>query len=262
MSEETAQVAISLGGALLTLIQPLPGHETSYNRWYEKDHLYATLQGPRAFAGARFVARRQEKARRYAAPPLDAERGAFLAVYWFDGDGSEHREWRPLEAKRLEAAGRIYRERHYVFGFDGRLAFTAGRDPDGVAAELALDHRFGYLGMTVIEPAPGRAAEDGAEIYAAACVPRLLGAGSPIDLCVGFLASRATKARERREGDEVAGPDDLVVLWFCETDPTSQWQDLVTVQAEAVRAGGIGQVVWVSPFVASVVGTDTYMDEL
>jgi hypothetical protein len=90
----------------------------------------------------------------------------------------------------------------------------------------------------------------------------LLGPGSPVDLCVGFLAARATQAREHRDPDEAPGPADLVVFWFCDTDPTSQWQELVEAQDEAADASGIGHVVWVSSFVAMVVGTDTYMDEL
>jgi hypothetical protein len=260
--EGAAQVGIGLGAALITLIEPLPGHEASYNRWYEEDHVYATLAGPRAIAGARFVARGQDKARRFVAAPLDPERGAFLAVYWFDGDGAEHRQWRTLEAKHLEAAGRIYRERDYVFGFDARLAFSQKRQPDGVPAVLALDHRFGHLGMTVIEPSPDRPAEESAEAYVTGCLPGLLQPGSPIDLCVGFVAARATQARERRDPDEVVVPADLVVLWFCETDPTAQWSDLVEAQAEGAAAAGLGRIVWVSPFVATVVGTDTYLDQL
>jgi hypothetical protein len=255
-------VDIALGSALITLIEPTPGHAAAYNRWYERDHVYAVLQGPGAISAARFVARRQDKARRHAVSPLDVRRGAFLAVYWFDGDGARHRAWRNEEAKRLEAAGRIYRERDYVFGFDGRLVFSRQRDPAGVPLELALDHRFPHLGMTVIEPSGEPSPDDSGRLYADLCAPALTVPSSPIDLCVGLLASRATLARERRPAAAPSRQDDLVVLWFCESDPGQQWASLLATQEKAAVDTGLGQVVWASPFIATVPGTDTYMDEL
>ena len=34
-------VPIEIGSMLLTLVDPEPGHEVAYNRWYERDHFYA-----------------------------------------------------------------------------------------------------------------------------------------------------------------------------------------------------------------------------
>ena len=140
----------SVSEALFTLIHPLPGHETSYNRWYEEDHLHATLQGPRAIAGARFVANRKWRG------------------------GTRPHPWIPIAVPSWRSTG-----------------------------------------STVT--APDRPTDESAELYVRECPPRLLGPGSPIAVCVGFLAARAS---------------------------------------------GVGQIVWVSPFVATVVGTDTYTDDL
>ena len=38
---------VQVGSMLLTMVDPLPGHEVAYNRWYERDHFYAgCMVGP------------------------------------------------------------------------------------------------------------------------------------------------------------------------------------------------------------------------
>ena len=255
--------AISLGAMLMNLIEPHPGHEVGYNRWYEEDHLYAVLQGPGSIAGARFVARRQEKARRHVDESHDQGRGALLTMYWFDGDGSAHRAWRAEEGPRLEAAGRVYRERDFVFGYDGRLAFSAGRDVGAVPPELALDRRFPHLGLSLIELSAGSTpADDAAAGYRSQCVPLVQAPGSPVALCMGFLGPRVTQGAEHRTPGAQPPADDLVVFWFCDRDPLDEWEHLVAAHEKGVTAAGVGRVVWSSPFLATVVGTDTYMDQL
>jgi hypothetical protein len=47
---------IKVGSMLLTLVDPHPGFEHAYNRWYERDHFYAgCMIGPWLFAGRRWV---------------------------------------------------------------------------------------------------------------------------------------------------------------------------------------------------------------
>ena len=58
---------IRLGAMLFTMIEPHRGHEVAYNRWYERDHLYAGCTvGPYNFAAKRWVAHPRSQA---AAPP-------------------------------------------------------------------------------------------------------------------------------------------------------------------------------------------------
>ena len=57
-----------LGHALITLVEPAPGHEQAYNRWHEDDHFFAgALFMPWMFAGRRWVATRELRNLRY--PP-------------------------------------------------------------------------------------------------------------------------------------------------------------------------------------------------
>ena len=47
---------------LLTLVDPHKGFESAYNRWYERDHFYAgCMEGPWQIAGSRWVATREMK---------------------------------------------------------------------------------------------------------------------------------------------------------------------------------------------------------
>ena len=59
---------IGIGGALISLVEPHPGTERAYNRWYERDHFYAgCMIGAWTVSGARFVATKECKERRYPA---------------------------------------------------------------------------------------------------------------------------------------------------------------------------------------------------
>jgi hypothetical protein len=53
----------------------------------------------------------------------------------------------------------------------------------------------------------------------------------------------------------------VVQLLFLEGDPVSSW-DRVGAYADRVAAGGAGRVTFAAPFLATVVGTDTYTDQL
>src|SRR5262249_56051780 len=77
---------VGLGGALITMVEPHPGHERAYNRWYEDDHFYAgATVGPWMFAARRWVATRDLQLMRYptdspVAQPVTI--GAYTSVYW------------------------------------------------------------------------------------------------------------------------------------------------------------------------------------
>ena len=55
-----------LGHALITMVDPRPGEERIYNRWYEDDHYIAgAMAMPWMFAGRRWVATRDLQLLRY-----------------------------------------------------------------------------------------------------------------------------------------------------------------------------------------------------
>ena len=79
---------VKAGSMLLTMVDPNPGYEKAYNRWYERDHFYAgCMIGPFLFAGSRWVATRDLKDKRWpqtdtVARPYNA--GSYISIYWVE----------------------------------------------------------------------------------------------------------------------------------------------------------------------------------
>lgn len=62
---------------------------------------------------------------------------------------------------------------------------------------------------------------------------------------------------------QVEGVDTrLSLLWFLETDPRECWDPWFTGLEEKVTESGLGRVELLAPFVPTVPGTDTYVDQL
>lgn len=108
------------GHALITLVEPHPGHEYAYNRWYEDDHYYAgAMAMPWMYAGRRWVATRDLQLLRYpeksaVAQPVTA--GCYISTYWVtDGRYDDHMKWTVGINRRLNRDGRVYQDRTHVF---------------------------------------------------------------------------------------------------------------------------------------------------
>src|SRR3954454_1953110 len=157
---------IRLGAMHLTLVDPFRGHEHRYNRWYEEDHFFsAVMLGPGLLSGARFVARRQEKARRRVEAPFEPDAGSLLAVFFHQGDGTAYREWAPEEVTRLKAENRMYAERDLVFHLRGEFAVSAHRPDVDIPVQLALEHRYPYVALSLIEVSRGADRDDALSSY-------------------------------------------------------------------------------------------------
>jgi len=191
------EYGIKLGTILFTLVEPHRGHELEYNRWYERDHFYAgCMIGAHTFAGRRFVATRELKQLRRPAGPnpitTDPTVGSYLALYWIlDGHHGEWNRWAVDQVNWLHANGRMFSERDHIHTLLYRYRWGVQRDPDGVSAELALDHHYPGLAVVVGERSPG-VDEAAAE---ARCrdevLPNLMGPGSPVSLCLTFSPGRS-----------------------------------------------------------------------
>ena len=110
MTTQAKDYPVKVGTFLFTMVEPHPGHEVAYNRWYEHDHFYSgCLVGPNVFAGDRFVAtRRLKDLRSTAANDMtpDPLTGSYLAVYWWLKDtDDETNRWNVDNVKELHAAG-------------------------------------------------------------------------------------------------------------------------------------------------------------
>jgi hypothetical protein len=263
---------IRIGTLLYTLVEPHRGHQVEYNRWYERDHFYAGCQiGAYNFAGARFVATAPLKELRYpepgsdgSPPPLvaDPQVGSYLGLYFvLDGHHDEWNRWAVDQVNVLHAAGRMYDKRDHIHTGLYRYEWEHRRDPDGVPAELTLDHRFPGLVSVFVEPAEGVTLDQVGTWYRDVYLPSAL-PGSAVATVLAFsplpLLADAPGDVPRSETLDQR----LLLLWFLDHEPSTTWDAVFAGQRAAVADAGMGQVLWASPFRSTVPGTDTYTDQL
>jgi hypothetical protein len=248
---------VRLGGALVTIVEPHKGHEVAYNRWYERDHFYAgCMIGAWNISGARFVATRDLKALRYPAdsPVIpDPTTGSYLALYWvLAGKFGQWMQWGSEQVKWLHEHDRMFEDRDHVHTlmYKFRTEFEA---PDGVPVELALDHRSPYCVVVIGEPSEGTSLDDvdawfRSQPLLGAVGAELTAIPLPADAAKGV---RADSAENR-----------FCQIWFVDDELSEVWDERFAPLGERFSAAGLGELVLVAPFRATVPGTDTYTDEL
>ncbi|HEY3723577.1 MAG TPA: hypothetical protein VGN59_09500 [Acidimicrobiia bacterium] len=255
---DTRDKPIKLGGALITMVEPHKGHEVAYNRWYERDHFYAGCQiGAWNLAGTRFVATRECKAKRYPAEsPIcpDPTSGSYLAVYWIlAGKFGEWIQWGTNQVNWLHENGRMFPHRDHIHTLMYKYRGEAHADPDGVPAELALDRRYPGVVLVIGELADGVKDTQVTEWVQSRPLPS--------DQVVTFtpipLLGNAPSDVPRDEAK-----DRFAHLYFVDGDPVASWDQHFASLGDDLAATGLGTVVFASPFLATVAGTDTYTDQL
>jgi hypothetical protein len=232
---------VGIGTAIIAYIEPHDGQAEAFNRWYERDHMYAaTTGGPGAFSGARWVATRACKAVR---PPGgtwfgDPARGSFLTTVWLlGGSQPEWDTWVGRQMNELRAqpdrmfAGRDHL-RTAVYRFEHEL-----RTETGVSAATALDHPFAGVIVLAVNARSGPAAMR-----------------SVVGVEIPTMAVFSTERVLMAEGE--APPCDLV-LGFTVEDPVVAWHARV-----APVLASLPNIGFASPFIRTIPGTDAYIDEL
>jgi hypothetical protein len=255
---DTRDKPIKLGGALVTMVEPHKGHEVAYNRWYERDHFYAGCQiGAWNLAGTRFVATRECKAKRYPEnSPIcpDPTSGSYLAVYWIlAGKFGEWIQWGTNQVNWLHDNDRMFPHRDHIHTLMYKYRGEVHADEDGVPAELALDRRYPGLVLVIGELAEG--------VKDTQITEWVQSRPLPADQVVTFtpipLLGNAPSDVPR---DEAA--DRFCHLYFVDGDPVEIWDEQFASLGDDLAATGLGKVVFASPFIGTVAGTDTYTDQL
>ncbi|MFJ4816465.1 hypothetical protein [Streptomyces sp. NPDC088801] len=255
------------GHALITMVEPHPGHEYAYNRWYEDDHYYAgAMAMPWIQAGRRWVATRDLQLLRYPeksaiAQPVTA--GCYLSTYWMTaGRYDDHMRWTVAVNKRLNRDARVYHDRtHVLTAFQNHEATVYRDGAAGPRDVHALDHPYAGLVLQVVEAdSPEQRAPLLQWLRTRHCRKRL--AGSPAALVTVFSPTPLPGDRMTYV-KQVEGVDTrLTLLWFLQTDPRECWDPYFTGLDAAVTESGLGRVELVAPFIPTVPGTDTYVDRL
>ncbi len=262
---------IHVGSCLFTMVDPKKGHEVAYNRWYERDHFYAgCLVGPWLFAGRRWVATRALKDLRFPADspvavPVDA--GSYLAIYWVhEGHHDEHFAWAIKQVIDLYKNGRGFNERVHAHTVLLNEPWFHYRDEDPVPVELALDHHYQGLVVIAVDPADGDVDALNTHLRSDA-LPALMsdGEGSPVASMVSWRyidpSGGSTEQAPMDLGTPAGPAHRQVQMFFCDADPAGAWP-LFVDYANNLEQSGAGRVVFAAPFLPTVVGTDTYTDQL
>lgn len=260
---------VKLGAMLYTLVDPNRGHEVAYNRWYERDHFYGgCMTGPGILAGGRWVATRQYKDLRFPADSTVAEpvvSGSYLATYWVaKGEEKTHFEWSSRQVFDLYRDGRGFDERTHAHTCLYTHQRDFYRDPDGVPVELALDHRFGGLVSVHVDRSDEVKHQAFDEWFAEAGAPIMLNESSDAALMCSWrpIIPRPTEgAAPMKLGSGPGTPQRSMQLFFFDSDPADSWERVVNY-CEAVNDSKLATVRLAAPFIPTVVGTDTYTDQL
>jgi hypothetical protein len=257
------------GHALITMVEPHPGQEYAYNRWYEDDHYYAgAMAMPWIYAGRRWVATRELQLLRYPeksaiAQPVTA--GCYLSTYWItEGRYADHMKWTVGINKRLNRDGRVHQQRTHVFtAFQDHEATVYRDGAAGPRDHHALDHPYAGLVVQVIDgDGPEQRAELLEWLRTKHLPKRLAGPGAAAAMVTVFRPTPLPGDRMTYV-KQVEGVDTrLTLLWFLEEDPREHWEAAFAGLDAAVGASGLGRVELVAPFIPTVPGTDRYVDQL
>lgn len=261
---------IRAGSMLFTMVDPEKGHEVAYNRWYERDHFYAgCMIGPKLFAGKRWVATKALKDLRFPRgdTPLASpvERGSYLAIYYvLEGCHDEHFAWGIDQVVWLYRNNRGFQHRVHAHTVLLERPISHYRDADPVPIELALDHHYAGLAVVAVDPASGVSETQLTTHLHEQALPALM-ADSPVASMVSW------HYQDPADGDTERAPMDLgmppgpsdrqVQCFFLEDNPSLLWGRF-HAYAEGLAVSGLAEVVFAAPFVPTIVGTDTYTDQL
>jgi hypothetical protein len=254
---DSSERPIRLGGALITMVEPHRGHEVAYNRWYERDHFYAgCMIGAWTVSGSRYVATRDLKALRYPKDsPIcpDPQSGSYLALYWIlAGKLSEWQRWATDQVRWLHGSGRMFAARDHVHTAMYRFHGEYRAHEDGIPIELALDHRSPYLVFIVGRLRAGKTLDDVDAFARGRRLGDVAAAFAPMPL-LGDAPSDVPRVDES---------DQFALVAFVDDEIGEAWDSSFARLGGELAAANLADLLFVSPFRRTVVGTDTYTGEL
>jgi hypothetical protein len=232
--------AVAIGTAVVAYIEPHAGAARAFNRWYERDHFYAAaMAGPGMYAGARWVATRECKEARPDNDLFgDPARGSYLATYWLLPGAQPAWDAWVADAYARMPPERLFAARDHVHTAVYRYHWEA-RTEDAPPPATALDHGFaGLIAIASIAPADWLADWSRKHL------------SNQMHLLLAFTSVRTIMTTT----DAV---DHVLLLGFCRGDPLQVWRDQVAPGLSTVP--GLG---FASPFLRTIPGTDTYVDDL
>jgi hypothetical protein len=241
VTEAAGDSAAGIGTAIVSYIEPHPDAARAFNQWYERDHFpSAVLAGPGVYAGARYVATRACKVVRADGDLLgEPQRGSYLAVAWIEpGAQVAWDAWIPTQMDALVAADRMFAGRDHLHTAVYDFVWSVERPAVGPPSlALTAAHR----GVIVI----ALTGDDDVRDWSAARLD------AEVPTIVNLRRSRLLVSTLGEPADH------SLLLVFVTGDPQDVWTRAI---APAVHARA--DVGFAGPFLATIPGTDEYVDDL
>ena len=255
-----SSLGVSLGYAIFGLIEPHPGHERAWNRYYERDHLIAAGScAPWTFSTQRWVATRRHKEVRLPrtnviASPYD--KGSFLAGMWIHkGKLAEQQAWVAEQMPILAAQGRTFEKRDVLSTTSYDYLGAALRDADGVPPEMALERRYPGIVLAWVERKPESSLEALRDALVGETLPRFLEKSPTAQaLCFTPLPKAAWWPKAAPEVPGVG--DRILIALFSDVDPLEAWDGHYAALLERIEASRCARALFIAPFVPVVPGVD------
>jgi hypothetical protein len=252
----------ALGHAFISLVEPHPGFEQQYTRWYEDDHFYSgAMAFPWWFAGRRWLAPADLRALRAASGrPADLDKGWTLGTYWISAHRlTEQARWLEAAIPRLREQGRMFEQRTHVMTgyFDLRAEWQRqGHQPRAIHS---LDYPYQGLVLEILDPR----AEPGCHDWLReSFVPQHIN-DRGVAQCLWFAPVQWPGAGETSWFDYAsASADRVLLLWLLEEDPRESWQLTFGAHLAAIEQAGLASLAFIGGFVPALPGTDRYLDEI
>lgn len=263
---------VGVGHALITLVEPDPGFESIYNRWYEDYHFFdGAMAHPWMFAGRRWVAPHWLQSLRYPKDtPLlkDVTDGKYLGTYWITRDRlTDHRDWTSSSNARFRKIGHANSDRTTVFTTFNDSVGNVYRGKDIPRARYALHDPAAGLVLQVLDAPDGASRPELERWLLEEYLPGRVTPDGPVTMAMVFQPQDPVEYYHSKKNfdtlkDIVNDGRRLTVLWFLDQDPQSAWEEHFAADKDGVAAGGKGETVFAAPFVPAKMGTPLYEDQL
>jgi hypothetical protein len=251
----------AIGAAFFSLVEPDPGFQRAYNRWYEDDIFYRGARAmPWVLGARRYVATAAHKKIREPnlstlVTPITA--GTYLTLYWImAGALCDHLTWKNATNRQIERQGAGFSRRTHRYTAIHRYAGAAYRDARGPRDLHALDHPFGGIVVEILTCREARSTY--LKRLHESRLPAVL-KGSPIALSLLLCARAGT----RKGGFQDPRPDAsrrLVLLHFCNANPLMHWHE-ISRRLRRLHARNETALEFRAPFIPTIPGSEEYIDE-
>lgn len=258
---------VKLGSVLISFLEAAPEQQKEMNRWYERDHFYSgCMVGANFFSGRRYIATRPLKDMRFPAQsPIteDISKGSFLTIYWMlDGRYEEALDWSIKQVHQLHDQKRMGPDKTNISSGFYQYDWGSFRDDDGVPAELALEHPYKGVAMSYIDSRDGVSREE----FQTLCTQALDAAQSD-SACAMSLCLQTLPLPDSVPSYVPRTPEDILrkrhlILHFFQEDPAECWPEFMKDFSTALDKTDCADIVLAAPFLPTIPGTDTYIDQL